>query len=108
MENARELAEGYYAENQLNGADETIAMACDSRFYLERGALTDEGFAEFYAYQAQARDLTESAIFQQLSDGSLRTAAIYDLMAENQPLEFGAMALPKLSSGDPVVGRAHV
>ncbi|MBA4165360.1 MAG: PAS domain-containing sensor histidine kinase, partial [Erythrobacter sp.] len=103
MENARELAEGYYEQNQLEVAEETVAMAGDMRFYLERGALTDGGFAEFYAYQAQARELTESAIFQQLPDGSLRTAAIFDLMAENQPLEFGAKALPRLSSGESVV-----
>src|SRR3546814_13728706 len=70
MENARELAEGYYEQNQLEVAEETVAMAGDMRFYLERGALTDGGFAEFYAYQAQARELTESAIFQQLPDGS--------------------------------------
>lgn len=103
MENVRELAEGYYEQNQLNVADETIAMAGDMRFYLERGTLTDDGFAEFYAYQAQPRDLTESAIFQKMPDGTLRTAAIYDLMAENQPLEFGALALPKLEAGEVVV-----
>jgi two-component system nitrogen regulation sensor histidine kinase NtrY len=103
MENARELAEGYYEQNQQDVANETVAMAGDMRFYLERSAVSDDGFAEFYAFQAQARDMTESAIFQQLDDGSLRTAAIYDLMVENEPLQFGSTALPQLLQGEQVV-----
>ena len=103
MENARELAEGYYEQNQQDVANETVAMAGDIRFYLERSTVSDQGFAEFYAFQAQARDMTESAIFQQLEDGSLRTAAIYDLLVENEPLEFGTRALPALQAGDQVV-----
>lgn len=103
MNNANELAQGYYDQNQRDVAEETITMAGDIRFYLERGSLTDEGFADVYAYQAQAREISESAILQQLPDGSLRTAAILDLMEGNRPLEFSEKALPRLDDGELVV-----
>ncbi len=103
MENARQLAEGYYEQNQLEVANETIAMASDMRYYLERGSLADAGFADFYRFQAQARELNESAILQKLEDGTLRTAAIFDLMQDNNPLNFGAAALPRIDGGENVV-----
>lgn len=103
MENARQLAEGYYEQNQLEVANETIAMASDMRYYLERGSLADAGFADFYRFQAQARELNESAILQKLEDGTLRTAAIFDLMQDNNPLNFGAAALARIDGGENVV-----
>ena len=103
MNNANELAQGYYDQNQRDVAEETVTMAGDIRFYLERGSLADEGFADAYAFQAQAREITESAILQQLSDGSLRTAAFVDLMSDNRPLDFSQEALPRLDQGELVV-----
>ncbi|WFL77084.1 ATP-binding protein [Altererythrobacter arenosus] len=103
MENANQLAQGYYEQNQLDVGNETVAMAGDMRFYLERGSLRDSGFADFYSYQAQARDVTESAILQRMPDGSMRTAAIYDLVAGNRPLDFGTKAFPRLDDGELVV-----
>jgi len=103
MENARELAEGYYEQNQLEVANETVAMAGDMRFFLERASLAEPGFADFYRYQAQARDLNESAIIQKLPDGSLRTAAVFDIRANNDPLRFSKRVLPALESGELVV-----
>ena len=41
MQNANKLAEAYYEQNQLEVANETVAMASDLRFYFERGTLTD-------------------------------------------------------------------
>jgi len=105
MENARQLAEGYYEQNQLEVANETIAMASDMRYYLERGSLADAGFADFYRFQAQARELNESAILQKLDDGTLRTAAIFDLMQDNEPLNFGAASLARIDGGENVVAQ---
>ena len=103
MENANELAEAYYEQNQLEVANETIAMASDLRFYFERGTLTDEEFADFYRFQAQGRDLNESAILQEMPDGSLRTAAMFDLRTGNEPQNFGADFLTPLRAGEPVI-----
>ncbi|MEM6266082.1 MAG: ATP-binding protein, partial [Pseudomonadota bacterium] len=105
MENANELAQSYYDANQRDVERETIAMAGDMRFFFfERGGqLSDEDFPDFYAYQAQPREITESAILQRLEDGSLRTAAIMNLMEDNRPLEFSKAALPQLDEGNFVV-----
>ncbi|MEP3051730.1 MAG: ATP-binding protein [Erythrobacter sp.] len=103
MENANELAQSYYDQNQRDVQDETITMASDMRFILERISITDEGFADRYAYQAQAREISESAVLQLLADGTLRTAAILNLMEGNESLEFSESALPKLIEGELVV-----
>ncbi|MEL7444843.1 MAG: ATP-binding protein [Pseudomonadota bacterium] len=56
-----------------------------------------------YLFQAQAREISESAILQRLEDGTIRTAAIMDLMDENQPIVFVESALPQLDAGELVV-----
>lgn len=101
MENANELAQSYYEGNQADVQDETIAMASDLRFFFfERGGqLSDANFPDFYAFQAQPREITESAILQRLPDGSLRTAAIMNLQDDNRWIEFSTSALPELDSG---------
>ncbi|MEL7188741.1 MAG: ATP-binding protein [Pseudomonadota bacterium] len=101
VENANELAQSYYDGNQADVQDETIAMAGDLRFFFfERGGqLSDDDFPDFYAYQAQPREINESAILQRLPDGSLRTAAIMNLMDDNRWLEFSQTALPQLDEG---------
>ncbi|QIQ86069.1 ATP-binding protein [Erythrobacter sp.] len=104
MENANELAQNYYDANQRDVRDETLAMAGDMRFYFSRGGtLANEEFPDFYALQAQGRKINESAIIQRLDDGSLRTAAIMDLLEDNRPIEFSETALPRLEKGELVV-----
>ncbi len=100
MENARQLADSYYEQNQLEVGQETVTMAGDMRFYLQRGSLSDDNFADFYAYQAQAREISESAILQRLDDGSLRTAAILNLLEGTQPYDFFDSALAELDQGE--------
>ncbi|TRD12606.1 HAMP domain-containing protein [Erythrobacter insulae] len=103
MENANELAQSYYDANQRDVQQETITMASDMRYILERVPLTDSDFPDFYALQAQGREISESAILQRLDDGSLRTAAIMNLLEDNRPLEFSENALVQLDAGELVV-----
>lgn len=103
MENANALAQNYYDANQRDVQQETLAMASDMRFVLERVAITDRDFPDFYALQAQGRKISESAILQRMPDGSLRTAAILNLTEDNSPLEFTRTALPRLDAGEFVV-----
>jgi two-component system, NtrC family, nitrogen regulation sensor histidine kinase NtrY len=103
MENANALAQNYYDANQRDVQQETLAMASDMRFILERVAMTDGDFPDYYALQAQGRKISESAILQRMPDGSLRTAAILDLTEDNSPLDFSAKALPRLEQGEFVV-----
>lgn len=103
MKNANALAENYYEQNQLEVANETIAMASDMRYWLDQGTLADSGFADFYRYQAQGRDLNESAILQELPDGTLRTAAMFDLPADNQPQKLQSGIFDRVRGGESVV-----
>jgi two-component system, NtrC family, nitrogen regulation sensor histidine kinase NtrY len=103
MENANALAQNYYDANQRDVQQETLAMASDMRFVLERVAITDRDFPDFYALQAQGRKISESAILQRMADGSLRTAAILNLTEDNSPLDFTKQALARLDAGEFVV-----
>ncbi len=103
MENANALAQNYYDANQRDVQQETLAMASDMRFVLERVEITDSDFPDFYALQAQGRKISESAILQRMADGSLRTAAILNLTEDNSPLEFTKEALPRIDAGEFVV-----
>ncbi len=75
-------------------------MATDMREILARVPITDPDFPDFYAYQAQGREISESAILQRMPDGSFRTAVAVNLPRDNSPLEFSRAALPKLDRGE--------
>jgi len=108
MQNANELAQGYYEENQRNVGDETITMAGDVRFYLSGlevitpTELAQENFAEFVTFQMQGRELNETVILQRIDDANLRVAASYDLTEGNDPTMIAGPALASLGQGEPV------
>ena len=108
MQNANELAQGYYEENQRNVGDETITMAGDVRFYLSGleiitpNELAEENFAEFVTFQMQGRELNETVILQKIDDANLRVAASYDLTEGNDPTIVAGPALASLAQGEPV------
>ncbi|MEM9084589.1 MAG: ATP-binding protein [Pseudomonadota bacterium] len=103
MENANALAQNYYDANQRDVQDETITMASDMRDTLQLVPISNSDFPDFYAYQAQSRKINESLILQRIDDNTLRTAAIFNLMEDNRPIEFSEAALPKLDAGEFVV-----
>ncbi len=103
LENANALAQSYYDANQRDVEQHTITMAVDMGDILRRVPITDPDFPDFYAFQAQGREISESAILQRMTDGSLRTAAIMNLMEDNSPLAFSTAALPRLDAGEFVV-----
>jgi two-component system nitrogen regulation sensor histidine kinase NtrY len=100
MENANALAKNYYDANQRGVEQNTITMATDMRDILSRVPITDPDFPDFYAYQAQAREISESAVLQRMPDGSFRTAAALNLSRDNSPLAFSRAALPRLDRGE--------
>ena len=103
LENANALAQSYYDANQRDVEQHTITMAVDMGDILRRVPITDPDFPDFYAFQAQGREISESAILQRMTDGSLRTAAIMNLLEDNSPLAFSTAALPRLDAGEFVV-----
>lgn len=100
MENANELAQGYYDQNQRQVAAETVTMAGDVRFYLQQGSVADEEFIDFYTLQITGRELTESAIYQLVDDGSIRTAAMLNLSQDNDTSDVINAALPTIEQGE--------
>jgi two-component system nitrogen regulation sensor histidine kinase NtrY len=100
MENANALAKNYYDANQRGVEQNTITMATDMRDILARVPINDPDFPDFYAYQAQAREISESAVLQRMPDGSFRTAAALNLTKDNSPLAFSRAALPRLDRGE--------
>ncbi len=105
MENANRLADSYYEENQLDLGNETISMAMDMRVNLGQFEVTDPNFALLYQYQAEPRDVAESAILQAMPDGTMRTAVVYGLAEDTNPREFAQKSLSLLSRGEQVAVR---
>ena len=103
MENANNLARGYYNENQREVANNGLAMSGDLRAYLEQGDLTDSGFELFYAQQVYYRELNESAILQLASDATMRTVAIVDPEGNTERQRVSADTVEQLRAGADVV-----
>ena len=99
LENANELARNYYDQNQATLKNNTVAMAGDLRYYLERNSLTSPDFPAQYYLQAYQRELDSSAIVQIGSDGVLRTPAIVNPEEGDIAKHAVAEALPKLKAG---------
>ena len=100
MDNANALAQNYYDANQRNVEQNSVIMATDMRSILARMPITDPDFPDLYAYQAQGREISESAILQRMADESFRTAVAYNLPQNTSLIEFSRIALPKLDSGE--------
>jgi two-component system nitrogen regulation sensor histidine kinase NtrY len=103
MQNANELARGYYEQNQVQVANQSVAMASDMGYYLQNFEITDPDFYSVYDLQVQQREINESAILQRVPDGSLRVAVAFGLSAGNDPTVFGKGAVAKLRGGEPVI-----
>ena len=76
LENANQLARGYYEQTQKDMEYETLAMAADLGDFLSRDTIASPGFPEYYSYQVHHRKLDESTILQKGRDGVLRRPAI--------------------------------
>ena len=103
IENARTLARGYYDQNQRDVADNTTTMASDLRYGLQHYSLDSPEFGEGYSVQVVQRQLSRSAILQQVKDGSFRVVAIVDPEEGTMIQRITRAALPKLKAGQAVV-----
>ena len=103
LENANNLARGYYADKLRDVGNESVAMAGDLRDYLGQAPITSQDFAEGYSWQVINRKLNESAIIERGPDGSLHTAAIVDPNSTDQRQRVTPDELKRLDAGEPVV-----
>ena len=104
LENAGELAQGYYDEKQRDISDETSLMAGDLRKALSVVDINDPRFFNAYIDQVLTRKLNESAIVTLGSDGTQRSQAVISL--EDKPDDyqwFDNSLLKKLESGEKLV-----
>ncbi|WP_083987718.1 ATP-binding protein [Croceicoccus marinus] len=102
LEDANELARGYYEQNFRDIGDNAIAMADDIRFYLDRAPITSPEFAEAYTRQVILREFDSSAIVELGSDGTVRTAAIVDPESDFGPANIRPEIFTKLIEGSRV------
>ena len=103
VENANRLAQGYYDQNQRAVENNTITMAGDLRYFLERFPLTSPDFPEQYYLQVYQRELNRSAIVQVGADGSMIIPAIVN--PDDGEIAKAAVqaALPLFREGEGVV-----
>ncbi|MGL5838481.1 MAG: sensor histidine kinase [Sphingorhabdus sp.] len=85
LENAGELAEGYYEEKLRDVGDETVTMAGDIRYTLQQTEPNNPQFMSFYYDQVLRRKLSESAIVSIGTDSKQRTIAL--VSPEERPRE---------------------
>ncbi|NNM75408.1 HAMP domain-containing protein [Sphingomonas sp. ID1715] len=85
LENAGELAQGYYQEKRQDVAAETVTMAGDLRDYLGQARSDSPEFVEGYGWQVLSREFSESAIVSIGPDGTARTLAMVN--PDSRPVE---------------------
>ncbi len=73
LENAGELAKGYYQENKSAIRDETDKMSSDLRVTLGQASIDDPAFFSWYLNQMYSRKLSESAIVSIRQDGTQKS-----------------------------------
>ena len=105
LENSNELARSYYDESQRNVAEETVTMADDLRFTLQRVTLGGEEFEENYALQVLYRRLSASAILQKSDEGELVAVALVDPDEGAIEGRVTPAMLSAVDGGEPVVTR---
>ncbi len=103
LQNATDLARGYYEQNLREVGDETVTMAGDLRDYLNQSEVSSPRFAEGYIYQVVTRKLNRSAIIEVGRDGVARTAATVDPDSRPAAEMLSAETVKKLASGQNVV-----
>lgn len=79
LENAGELAKGYYEVNARDVGNETLTMAADFRNALSQTNAADPAFLSYYLDQLARRRLSESAIISVGPDNVQRTEAVLAL-----------------------------
>lgn len=103
FENAANLAEGYYQENQREVGANAIAMAKDLRTFLDRAPIDDPRFDDYYLQQVVVRNLNGSAIIEIGRDRVARTAAIVDPDNRAANNRISAETMAALDAGRDVV-----
>jgi len=106
LQNASDLARGYYQQNLREVGDETVTMAGDLRDYLTQSKINSPTFAEGFIYQVVTRKLNGSSIIEIGKDGVARTAATVDPEARPAQELISPDVVERLRKGEAVVVQA--
>ena len=103
LQNASDLARGYYEQNLREVGDETVTMSSDLRKELMDSQVSSPRFAEYLLYQVVGRKLSRAAIIELGADGIVRTAATVD--PENRPAadKLTPEVIKRLGRGETIV-----
>ena len=107
LENAGALAKGYYEERLRDVGDETVTMAGDIRYTLERTKPNDPAFLNFYYDQLLFRKLSESAIVSVTPTGQQQTIAVVAPDDRGKTRWISDVDMAQLNSGKDLVVTAH-
>ena len=107
LENAGELATGYYEQNARDVGDETQTMAGDFRNALAQTKATDPAFLSYYVEQVFRRRLSESAIVFINPNGLQQTAAVVTEDDNRNREWISAEVLNKLNAGESTVATSR-
>ncbi|QZH76741.1 MAG: HAMP domain-containing protein [Erythrobacter sp.] len=105
MENANELAEGYYDENQRAVGREAVAMAVDVRFVLQNMPVTSPEFQDQFLQQLYTRELSEGAIYRRSEEGDARLVAIIDPQDDRERVRILPEDMEIIDTGTSFVAR---
>ncbi|WP_235534590.1 sensor histidine kinase [Sphingopyxis sp. Root154] len=103
FENAANLAEGYYQENQRQVGANTYAMATDLGKQLSLVPIDTPAFSNYYLQQVVVRSLNESAIIEIGKDGVARTATAINPDDRAAESRLGLEMVGRLDAGEDVV-----
>ncbi|MDR7059840.1 MULTISPECIES: ATP-binding protein [unclassified Sphingopyxis] len=103
FENAANLAEGYYQENQRQVGANTYAMATDLGKQLSLVPIDSPAFSNYYLQQVVVRSLNESAIIEIGRDGVARTATAINPDDRAAEARLGSAMVGRLDAGEDVV-----
>ena len=103
FENAANLAEGYYQENQRQVGANTFTMAGDLGKMLAQLPIDSPDFTNYYLQQVVVRSLNESAIIEIGKDGVTRTATAINPDNRTAEDRLTSTMIKRLDAGEDVV-----
>ncbi len=106
LENANELAEGYYDENQRNVGNNAVTMAGDMRFIMQNVPVASDEFVDQFLSQVYNRELSEGAIILLTEEGEYRTIALVDPEDDRARRRISVDTIQPLLAGQPFVVRS--
>ncbi|MEL1250314.1 sensor histidine kinase [Aurantiacibacter gilvus] len=99
LENANNVAQGYYDENLRNVGDNAVLMASDMRFIMQSVPVSSPEFADQFVSQVYNRSLSEGAIIRLTEDGESRLVALADPEDDRARQRIAAESVAPLRDG---------